>query len=105
MPFSNSFIFSPLFSFPFNEWRRRKRKGVSSSLIKEHLPLEQLTFRATLDKDLLEDKWKSIQGFLKVNRKEVFLLSVQMAPLHTASWALKGTEGKVISATPAPSDN
>lgn len=39
------------------------------ALIKEHLPLEQIMFRATLDKDLLEDKWKSILDFFKVNKK------------------------------------
>lgn len=40
-----------------------------SALIKEHLPLEQIIFWAALDKDLLEDKWKSILGFFKVNKK------------------------------------
>lgn len=46
-----------------------KKKKYFSALIKEHLPLEQIMFQAMLDKDLLEDKWKSILGFFKVNRK------------------------------------
>lgn len=48
---------------------KKKKKGDFGALIKEHLPLEQIMSRATLDKDLLEDKWKSILGFFKVNRK------------------------------------
>lgn len=48
---------------------KKKKKRDFRSLIKEYLPLEQIMFRVALDKDLLEDKWKSILGFFKVNRK------------------------------------
>lgn len=67
--FLTLFFFSPpSLSLVMNGVKKRKKRDLGA-LIKEHLPLEQIMFRAALDKGLLEDKWKSIPGFFKVNKK------------------------------------
>lgn len=56
--------------------------------------MECITFLATLDKDLLEDKWKPILDFQSKQKIDLFLLHAQIASPPEHPQALNGKRRK-----------